>query len=326
MSALLAILGCCVSAGEANKPGAPYAERPEVNAFIGQMVARHGFEAKALKALFSKVQVRPGIIERMSSPAEAKPWYQYRQIFVTPERIREGIEFWRENAAALKRAEALYGVPAEIIVAIIGVETRYGGNTGSSPVLDAVATLAFDYPPRSRFFLSELEQFLLLCREEHIDPLSLTGSYAGAMGKPQFISSSYRQYAVDFDGNGKRDLWNNTADAIGSVANYFKVHAWHTGEPIVSRAVVNGRVPQRLLQMKLKPDQSLAKISRYGVTPEDKLSEDRLATLITLETEDGPEYWLGLHNFYVITRYNPSALYAMAVYQLSREILAVRGQ
>jgi len=288
------------------------------------MVAKHQFDRDQLTDLLTKARHRQDIIDAMSRPAEAKPWYQYRPIFVTEGRIRGGLDFWNANQQLLARVERELGVPAEIIVAIIGVETRYGANTGRYPILDALTTLGFSYPRRSGFFRGELEQFLLLSREEQLDPAAARGSYAGAMGKPQFIASSYRGYAVDFDQDGRRDLWNSTADVVASVANYLLRHGWEPGHPIAALARgVNGS-HQGFVEAGTKPSIPLAELTAAGIGGSDDLPSDSLASLIRLETEDGDEYWIGLHNFYVITRYNHSNLYAMAVYQLSREILARR--
>ena len=233
--------------------------------------------------------------------------------------------FWNDNALTLKKASEKYGVPPEIIVAIIGVETRYGQHKGRFPVIDSLSTLAFAYPPRSRFFRSELKEFLLMAREEKINPLKQLGSYAGAMGLPQFIASSFRSYAVDFDGDGSRDLWNNTSDAIGSVANYFKRHGWQEGEPIAHRAVIKGQKYKKLLNDELKPQWSLADFQSHGVRPAQKVPAKLEGTLLELDTgTPKPEYWLGWENFYVITRYNHSAHYSMAVFQLAQEIRAQR--
>lgn len=299
---------------------ASLAARPEVQAFIREMAARHGFDPNALSAVFGQAYTQPDIIAAITRPAEAKPWHAYRDIFLTPARISGGVEFWRTHAATLARAEQLHGVPAEIIVAIIGVETRYGGNTGRHRVLEALATLAFDYPKRADFFRKELEHYLLLTREEGIDPLALKGSYAGAMGLAQFMPSSYRAYAVDFDGDRRRDLWYNPEDAIGSVANYLSVHRWQPGGRVAMPAEVNGDQYRTVLDGDLKPSQSVQNLRRYGVAPQGPVEEQQSAILLELEGERGPEHWLGFYNFYVITRYNRSPLYAMAVYQLGQEI------
>ncbi len=311
-------------------PWAPAAEKltdnPDLHTFINRMVEQHQFNGKRLVQLFKQAELRPEIVAAMSRPAEAKPWYQYRPIFLTEKRIEGGVAFWDEHADTLAKAELEYGVPAEIIVAIIGVETRYGRYTGRHRVIDALTTLAFDYPPRSKFFTSELEQYLLMTREEQIDPLSLKGSYAGAMGIPQFISSSYRSYAVDFDDDGHRNLWDNPADAIGSVANYFKQHHWKPREPVTLQTGVSGNRYRELVKKGMKPQVPLTGFPDFGVQVPDHLEKDQPASLLELETEGIPEFWIGLHNFYVITRYNRSPLYAMAVYQLSNEIRDRREQ
>jgi membrane-bound lytic murein transglycosylase B len=284
------------------------------------MVQQHQFDASQLQALFQQVRIRDDIIKAISRPAEKKPWYQYRPIFVNQQRIEGGVRFWQENRETLAQARTMYGVAPEIIVAIIGVETRYGQHTGRYRVLDALSTLAFDYPPRSRFFTSELEQFLLLTREHQLDPLELTGSYAGAMGQPQFISSSYRSYAVDFDGDGHSDIWDNTVDAIGSVANYFRRHGWQPGQPVAAELNVNGIDVTPLLTDGLKPGYPVARFRKLGLQLPDNFDDAEPAKLLQLEVLGGYTYWLGLQNFYVITRYNHSPLYAMAVYQLSQRI------
>jgi len=290
--------------------------------FIAMMSERHGFDRQALERLFQKTRKRQKIIDAITRPAESKPWSEYRPIFVTPARIRDGVAFRREHEGLLARAEETYGVPAPIVAAILGVETRYGRYTGAYRVMDALTTLAFHYPPRQKFFRRELEQFLLLAREEGVDPLTIRGSYAGAMGKPQFIASSYRQYAVDFDGDGRRDLWRNTADAVGSVANYFKRHGWRNGEAITVRAALGNPEAAALAGEGIRPRRTVGELRRQGIVPADPLPDHLTAALIRLEGKRGNEYWLGLHNFYVITRYNHSALYAMAVFQLSQEIEA----
>lgn len=301
-------------------------ERADVKLFIQEMVDKHHFDATKLTALFKDVTLKQKIVDAITRPAEAKPWHQYRPIFVTETRINEGVKFWNENEAALKAAEAKYGVPPEIIVAIIGVETRYGRHKGGYRVMDALSTLAFAYPERAKFFRSELEQYLLLAREEKLDPLEIKGSYAGAMGKSQFISSSYRNYAVDFDGDGKRDLWNNNADAIGSIANYFKRHKWQAGGAVAAPAIVGSNGIQQLVKEGYKPHSTVAELRQRGVTAKSKVDPDALGALIELKTRAGHEYWLGLNNFYVITRYNHSPLYAMAVHQLGQAIIKKRAQ
>ena len=292
-----------------------------VEDFVREMSSKHDFDQTWLSKLMNGVEYRQSIIDAISRPAEAKPWSQYRPIFVTPDRASEGVQFWNDNRLLLEQAEKEYGVPPEIIVAIIGVESRYGTHSGKYPVLDALTTLAFAYPRRAAFFRRQLEEFLLLSREEQVDLQNTKGSYAGAMGKPQFIPSSYRNYAVDFDNDGRRDLLHNDADVIGSVAAYFHQHRWRSGEPITSKARVTSDRHQSYLEAGMKPSATIAELKQAGVQPEQALPDDALSSLILLEGEEGPEYWLGLHNFYVITRYNRSNLYAMAVFQLSREIL-----
>jgi len=318
--ALLGALPACTTTMSVPESGG-YASNPQVQAFIDEMVARHGFSKQELEKVFSQAQRSDSILEAMSRPAEkTKPWYEYRKIFLTQSRIEGGVAFWNRHAEALAQAEKAYGVDAQVIVAIIGVETRYGGNTGRYRVLDALTTLAFDYPPRSKFFRSELEQYLLMARANHIDLLSTRGSYAGAMGYGQFMPSSYQRYAVDFDQDGKRDLWDSPMDIVGSVANYLHEHGWKPGAAVTMRASVTGTRYESVIKKGLKPQTSVKKLRAQGITPSKPLPNDTLAALISLDQESGPEYWLGLNNFYVITRYNHSPLYAMAVYQLSEEI------
>ena len=300
--------------------GANYSQRTDVQEFIQKMVSEHGFDRNHLTAQFASAKRLDNVLESISRPAEkVLTWKEYRPIFITNKRITGGNAFLKEHETTLKRAEKEYGVPADIITAIIGVETYYGNNNGRVQVFDSLVTLGFDYPPRARFFLRELEQFLLLTREEGVDVASVRGSYAGAMGMPQFISSSYRHYAVDFDGDGKRDLWNNPADVIGSVANYFKRHGWRQGEQVVLRASVSSPVANET-RNQLKPNIKLSELRKQGIRPVDPVDEDTSVTVVTLEGRYGKEHWLGLYNFYVITRYNHSALYAMAVYELSQEL------
>jgi membrane-bound lytic murein transglycosylase B len=315
------------SAGTRVPSREPPALNAEVQSFIGDMAAQHGFDRSALLGLFQTVQVRQDILDAMAKPAETKPWYQYRPIFVNSSRIQGGARFWEANAEVLQRAEARYGVPAEIIVAIIGVETRYGQNTGRYPVLDALTTLAFYYPPRSQYFRSELEQFLLLAREEGLDPKLPKGSYAGAMGICQFMPSSFRSYAVDFDRDGRRDLWNSTPDAIGSIAHYLGEHGWLRGAPIAAPLSVLGS-PRALPvdATDLRPKVTLRALRALGASAQAAVSEETPVAVVALEEETGPEYWVGFQNFYVITRYNRSPLYAMAVTQLSAAIRDERAQ
>jgi membrane-bound lytic murein transglycosylase B len=289
-------------------------------AFIDEMVKNHDFDRDELTALFNEAKKRDDILEAIARPAEkTKPWHEYRKIFLTSERIRGGVEFWRKNADILDRAAKELQVDPAIVVAIIGVETRYGKNTGRYRVLDALSTLAFAYPPRSKFFRSELEQFLILAREEKVDLRTAKGSYAGAMGYGQFIPSSYRNYAIDFDKDGQRDLWNNIEDIIGSVANYFHRHGWKSGEPVANR-VTQGQVPASMVSDNSKPDKTAGELATLGVRTTPPLSTNQAVAVLELQQRKGSEYWLTSKNFYVITRYNRSPLYAMSVYQLSDSI------
>lgn len=315
LSLLLALPAC------AHPPGSEAGETEAFAAFAETMAERHGFEAARVERLLRAQSThQDDIIRAISSPAEAMPWHRYRPIFLGQGRIDEGVGFWREHAATLEEAERTYGVPPEIITAVIGVETRYGRHRGRHRVLDALRTLAFGYPPRADFFRSELEHYLLLAREEGFDPSAPRGSYAGAMGVPQFISSSYREYAVDFNGNGRRDLWSETADAIGSVGNYFRRHGWRPGAPVATPASVSGEAWQAQRRKGLRPQDTVGELRAAGVSPRRPLADDLGARLLVLEGEAGAEHWVTLENFYVITRYNHSPLYAMAVLQLSREI------
>ena len=297
-----------------------YTQRDDVKMFIDEMAKKHRYDREILTKWFSSAERLDDVLEKIASPAEkTHTWKEYRPIFITKNRIALGKKFMEEYRDLLEKAEKETGVPASIITAIIGVETYYGRSKGRTAVFDSLVTLGFDYPPRSSFFRSELEQFLLLAREENIDVSTIRGSYAGAMGVPQFISSSYRRYAVDFDGDGKRDLWNNMADVIGSVANYFKVHGWQKQGDVVKAAFVKKR-PDDATRNNLKPHTSIGEFRKRGIISGKAYADDVMATLVTLEGAQGTEYWFGLKNFYVITRYNHSALYAMAVFQLSQEL------
>lgn len=303
-----------------NQANAEITNTDALHQFINQMVVKHHFNAAELNQLFKSVSIQQSILDAMDKRAEAKPWYEYRAIFMTDSRIDGGVQFWRENEAALTAVEQQYGVPAEIIVAIIGVETKYGAYTGKYRVIDALATLGFAYPSRSEFFLKELENFLILSREEHMDPLQPLGSYAGAMGLSQFMPSSYRAYAKDFDQDHKRDIWHNNSDAIASVANYFVANHWQRDGAIAFQVSANGTAYRQALSKDVKPDRSIGELRKLGLNIPTKLSNSEKAKLLSYEMADHEELWLGLHNFYVITRYNHSPLYAMAVYQLSHAI------
>lgn len=297
----------------------------EVKEFIETMAEKHGFEKQSLAALMSKAKYSQEVIDSMERPYEAKPWHIYRPLFITEDRIKNGIAFWNANAKLLQKAERIYGVPPQIIVATIGVETKYGQFMGKHLVLDALTTLAFTYPKRQRLFRNQLEAYMLLLSEEDIDPEKTLGSYAGAIGKPQFMPGSYRAYAVDFDGDGRRDLLNNTADAIGSVANYYQVHGWRKGGIVATPAKVNGKEDYREhLNSQLKPTTTIAELGEAGVKASPLIPVLTRCNLIQFDAGKSKEYWLGFHNFYVITRYNHNNQYAMAVYQLSQKILDQR--
>lgn len=296
---------------------------PTALAQFSEEMRAQDFDPAELSILLARAQRLDSVLAAISRPAEYKPWHAYRPIFLTPARIEDGRRFWARHEAILQTAAERSGVPPEIIVSIIGVETGYGSNAGSYRVLDALGTLAFHYPPRAPFFRSELGQFLLLAREEEVDPLSLKGSYAGAMGIPQFMPSSFRAYAVDFDGDGKRNIWSSPADAIGSVANYLQVHGWQAGQPVAFRALestTNAAEVSQTVDLK----QSLAAFAARGVRPDGAAAPEAMAVLLSYEGVAAPEYWLGLQNFYTITRYNRSPKYALAVFQLAEEIRAAR--
>lgn len=296
-------------------------ERSDIRQFIDTMVEKHGYEREALVAALQDAKSQEGIITAISRPAEKTlTWHEYRNIFLTKERINAGVEFWQKHDDDLRRISRETGVSCEILVGIIGVETYFGRITGKYRVLDALATLAFDYPPRSKFFMRELEEFLLLVREEGMDAADATGSYAGAMGAPQFMPSSFRAYAVDSNDDGKRDIWSDWQDVIGSVANYFVAHGWNRDTAVVAQAILGdaweGDVPQNTLT----PSETVDSLSRKGVMFSASLPGDHKSQLLTLDGENGSEHWVGFQNFFVITRYNRSVMYALAVHQLGQEI------
>ena len=323
---LMAVLGVA-SAASARPPEKSYVGNPDLKLFIDSMAQKHGFDPAVLESLFARATHQPRIIRAMSKATKRKPWDDYRPMFVNPARVEGGVRFWNEHSEALAKARREFGVPEELIISILGIETHYGKNTGSFRVLDALTTLAFDYPPRADFFSSELEQYLLLTREEEVvGALNARGSYAGAMGIAQFMPGSYRYFAVDFDGDGRRDLFQNVDDAIGSVANYLKRHGWLAGEPLVVRAQVSGEHYEAYVNSSLQLDHVVAQWKWLGVTPTEDVPNSERAMLFSLRTRAGPQYWLGLNNFYVITRYNRSSYYAMAVHDLGREIRVNREQ
>jgi membrane-bound lytic murein transglycosylase B len=295
-------------------------DREDVKTFINQMVDQHKFDHDKLVALFNNVKIQPKIITIMDRPAEGKPWKNYRPIFVTPKRINEGVVFWQQNETALKHIEKQYHVPASVIVAIIGAETFYGKQRGDYLVIEALSTLGFDYPRRAPFFKSELGEFLLLTREEKMDPMAIKGSYAGAMGPGQFMPSNYRKYAVDYDKSGTRDLLGNMDDAIASVANYLKEYGWEYGRPVAVKATANNDKYQTLLNKGSQPFTTVKEAKLQGLKLQSHLPNHENVSVLSLDGDQGQELWVTTNNFYVITGYNKSQLYAMAVYQLSDEI------
>ncbi|TVP91640.1 MAG: lytic murein transglycosylase B [Pseudomonadaceae bacterium] len=303
-------------------------EHPAVLPFVQEMQSEHGFSADYVLQLLAGAERRQPILDAISRPAErVRPWHEYRAIFMTEQRLQQGLEFWDEYAEALERAEQEYGVEPEVIVAIIGVETFYGRHKGTHRVLDALTTLGFDYPPRADFFRRQLKAFMVLTREQRMDPTVLTGSYAGAMGYPQFIPSSYQVFAVDFDGDGKVDIWNNPVDAIGSVANYFKEHKWQHGEPVVVAAEVTGeRYAQGItLNDGLQARLTVAELRDLGWQPVSELPDDQRVMTFEFDAGDHKQYWIGLDNLYAITRYNHSVMYAMVVHQLAQQLREARN-
>ncbi|MDJ0910358.1 MAG: lytic murein transglycosylase B [Woeseiaceae bacterium] len=297
-------------------------DQPEVRSFIDQMVSEHDFDRAALEAALREAEVKDAILEAIARPAEKTlTWAEYRRIFITRERIEAGADFWREHRDMLEEIATSTGVPEEIIVGIIGVETYYGRITGNYRVLDALSTLAFHYPPRSPFFTRELESYLLLVREEGMDPTDATGSYAGAMGRPQFMPSSYLAYAVDSTGDGRRDIWNNWTDVAGSIANYFNAHGWRAGEDVTVQASLgSGFSGSTEYENVLTPRDTVESLSSNGVMFMTDLPGESKGQLLNYEGDAGLEHWVGFHNFFVITRYNRNVMYALAVHQLGREV------
>jgi membrane-bound lytic murein transglycosylase B len=311
------LAAACVVTAPALAQPAPYGERREVQAFIQELVQKHGFIEAELSYLFSRVRRVDPVLEAIERPAEkTRAWRDYRAPFMEERRIADGIAFWRSHRGALARAEKAYGVPAEVIVAIIGVETFYGRNTGRWRVVDALSTLAFDYPARAGFFRSELENYLLFARDGNLDVFAMRGSYAGAMGLPQFMPSSARRYAVDFDRDGTVDLRRSASDAIGSVGSFLRQHGWRKGAPVLVPARVSGDA-WRSLAGGFEPKVPVAKWLEAGVQTDQPGFEDAPAVLVELDAGD---VRLGFRNFYVITRYNRSAMYAAAVHDLSQAL------
>jgi len=316
---------------------------PGIPEFIDEMVAKHKFKHAELESVFAHAQHVPAVIDAISRPATTKPWLEYRAAFVNSQRIKLGLEFWHRYRKTMRRAERKYGVPQEIIVAVIGVETIYGQDAGTFRTIDALTTLAFDYPPRADFFRSELENFLLLAREQQFDLLAIRGSYAGALGIPQFMPSSYRIYAVDFNGNHRINLLREANDAIGSVANYLKYFGWISDAPGVLQSAGAGKSLPHKGQVRAMPPiavraqlseeicagdittpRTLAAWSAAGIVPGVNLAQDQTARLIDFTVGEGKEFWLVFNNFEVITRYNNSDFYAMSVFQLAEALKEAR--
>lgn len=296
--------------------------RPLIQAFIKKMVDEHGFKEQYIRDTLNQSTNKLSILKAISRPAEkSKEWFEYRPIFLTEKRINKGKEFIETHADALQNAEKIYGVPKEVITAIIGVETFYGRITGKYKVLDALVTLGFNYPPRANFFRQELEEFFLLSREEGFDTTEVLGSYAGAMGNGQFISSSYRNWTADGDGDGKRDLWNSWPDAIHSVANYFSEHKWKSGAAVISKAKLPNDLKNSYEKTKVNlKDHTIGSLQDQGFIFDTQLSREEPALVVVMQQEKTTDYYVAFNNFYTITRYNRSPMYALAVHQLSQEL------
>jgi membrane-bound lytic murein transglycosylase B len=298
-----------------------FTQRKDVQLFVNSMVKEHHFSARELNKIMSQVQLQSQIIDSMERPYEKKNWDVYRDLFLTPQRLNSGINFWRNNQEFLQKAEKQYGVPAEVIVAILGVETLYGERQGQYRVLDALATLAFEYPKRSPYFTRELKEFLLLCREHKVPATQYLGSYAGAMGQPQFMPSSYRYYAVDYHHKGTRDLMSNNADSIASVANYFYKHGWRTNQGVAQNARISGYRYRQIVMNPKTANYPYSQLEAAGIFPVTaSYNHPTRAALMEMVTTKGNEYWLAYPNFFVITRYNSSPQYALVVYLLSQQL------
>lgn len=315
------LIGCALGLVSGVYADEALLHRQEVRYFINYMVKQDKFNRAELIAALRAAKFQPQIVESMDKPYEKKTWDVYKGLFLTPQRVQAGIAFWQENAATLARAQKEYGVPAEVIVAILGVETQYGKRQGEYRVLDALTTLAFDYPKRGDYFKRELREYFLLCREHHLSPTQYIGSYAGAIGQPQFMPSSYRNFAVDYAGHGYRDLVANNQDVIGSVANYFHQHGWASNQSVAQPAALVGGHAGSLAVNSKHADYSYHKLMAAGVKPLSQLPHHpNQAGLIELNTPQGNEYWVAYPNFYVITRYNSSPQYALAVYLLAQQL------
>ena len=323
--ALLALLACARALAQPANPPALAASfdlhRPEIVAFIDEVTQRDGLKRKDVQRLLKQARRQPKIIDMMNRPIEkVAPWWEYREHFVNAERVGDGAQFWADHRESLERVAATYQVPPEYLVAILGVETRYGRITGHYRVLDALATLAFDYPPRHSYFAGELAQFMVLAQEKQLDPLTTTGSYAGAMGAPQFMPSAYRRYAVAFGNDQRRDLWGDWDDILASVANYLRENGWKAGEPVLAEARIDPAATFHIEPHNLELNETVDTLGAHGVKVDAEVPADTPALLILAEQPDGPAYRVGFHNFYVLTRYNASARYAMAVHDLAQAI------
>jgi membrane-bound lytic murein transglycosylase B len=323
---LLALLVLSRSVPAQTPPAQSQKLKPEVRKFIGHMVRTHGFDAPALRDLFASARLDQDVVRAISAPATSRPWYQFKPLCVDDTQIADGMRFWNENAEVLERARRDFGVPQAIIVALIGIESRYGRYAGGFRVFDSLYTLSFEWPKRADYFRGELEQFLVLSREQGWDPALVQGSFAGALGWPQFMPSSYRRFAIDYSGDGKIDLWADSADIVGSVANYLREFGWREGQPVAAPARVDTAGPKPLLELGLRPQLSVAQWRERGVQSPPGVTESLPASLFTLDLIDGAEYWFGFDNFYALLRYNYSRNYAMAVYQLGEEIRQAREE
>lgn len=315
------LLSAAVACGWLNAAiAASYEQRPEAKIYIERLVQDHQFDRQFLVQIFSGAKKQKYAIQAMDSPAERKPWHEYKKMFVTPSHVLQGVDFYHRNAELLKKIEGIYQVPAEIIIAIVGIETRYGANMGSFPVLDTLITLSFDYPRRAEFFRRQLTEMLLLMRDEKLDYRNLKGSYAGAMGIGQFIPSSYRSYAVDFDQDGRRNLWGSLPDALASIANYLHSHGWQKETEIATRLNEQAALKTLPFNKQLKPWLTIAELEQTKPAVQLNVQQPQFSLFSYLGGKNNTEYWATYYNFYVISRYNRSALYTMAVYQLSQAI------
>ena len=316
----LCLLSTCLSTVSSAVATQPYHQYPEAQTYIEQLAKQYQFDKASLLKIFKEVKKQERAIKAMDSPAENKPWYEYKKLFVSDANIKNGLAFYQEHSQLLNQIEQHYQVPKEILVAIAGIESHYGKHTGYFPILDTLVTLSFDYPRREAFYRQQLTEMLLLIREEQLDYKNLKGSYAGAMGIGQFIPSSYRAYAVDFDEDGQRDLWGSLADALASIANYLNRHGWQKGDAIATRLPQQIGLDDLPFNQQLKPWLTVAELQQHhAITVHANQPQFSLFSYKT--SQDSMEYWATYYNFYVISRYNHSALYSMAVYQLSQSLI-----